>query len=106
MMKITLLAALLMSLSAPPQISLLERQALDTVRQIQASRLDDALPRASFPAWFNKVVGPKAGVVWQLTECGERRDRQQGAEQDLKACIEADALLPDGRKVVVAISVG
>src|SRR5262249_2572121 len=103
-MKITLLIILLMSLQAPTEIALLERQALGALQRLEAFRLDASLPRASFLTWFNKTIGPEAGVVWQLTECGERHYRPNGMGKDLEACLEADALLPDGCKVMVAIS--
>jgi TonB family protein len=105
-MKIAAITMLLMWLPAPPQVGTLEKQALDTVKRMMVSRLDVGLPGYSFATWFNNVIGPEAGVVWQLTECGESIVHQNGAERDLIACTEADAILPDGRKVVVAISVG
>jgi TonB family protein len=69
---------------------------------MSASNLDAALPNRPFASWFNEVIGPKAGVVWQLTECGEQIE----AGKDLPACAEVNASLPDGRKVFVVISVG
>jgi TonB family protein len=45
-------------------------------------------------------------VVWQLTECGEQISATGETEQDLPACAEINARLPDGRNVFVAISVG
>ncbi|HKX30056.1 MAG TPA: hypothetical protein VJ302_20370, partial [Blastocatellia bacterium] len=105
-MKITLIMVLLTCLPGSQQVDSLERQALETVQRMPVSKLDPMLPGSSFATWFNKVVGPGAGVVWQLTECGERIDQQKAGERDLNACLEADAILADGRKVVVAIGVG
>jgi TonB family protein len=45
-------------------------------------------------------------VVWQLTECREQLVAPDKAGQDLPACAEVNANLPDGRKVFVVISVG
>jgi TonB family protein len=73
---------------------------------MSASDLDAALPDRHFAGWFSEVIGPKAGVVWQLTECGERIAASGEAGQDLPACAEVNASLPDGRKVFVIISVG
>ncbi|HKX32283.1 MAG TPA: energy transducer TonB [Blastocatellia bacterium] len=84
----------------------MEKQALKAVRRMPVSKLDSALPSSSFSSWFNQVIGPEAAVIWQLTECGVHIDQENGAERDLMACTEADAILPDGRKVVVAINVG
>jgi len=73
---------------------------------MSASDLDAALPNRPFASWLSEVVGPKAGVVWQLTECGERIATTGEAGHDLPACAEVNASLPDGRKVFIAISVG
>jgi TonB family protein len=73
---------------------------------MSASDLDAALPNRPFASWFNEVIGPKAGVVWQLTECGEGIAASGGTGHDLPACAEVNASLPGGRKVFVVISVG
>jgi TonB family protein len=73
---------------------------------MSAYQLDAALPDRPFASWLSEVIGPKAGVVWQLTECGERIAATGEAGQDLPACAEVSAIMPDGRKVFVAISVG
>jgi Gram-negative bacterial TonB protein C-terminal len=83
-----------------------EGNAVFTVRHMPASELDAELPGSSFNLWFNQLVGPKAGVIWQLNECGEGSARQNRTERDLSACVEANAVLADGRQVIVAISVG
>jgi TonB family protein len=79
-----------------------EKQAISSAQEMSASALDESLPNRPFASWFSEVIGPKAGVVWQLTECGE----QIGAGKDLPACAEVNASLPGGRKVFVTISVG
>jgi TonB family protein len=71
-----------------------------------ASALDAELPGRPFASWFEEVTGPKAGVIWQLTECGEQIAAPDKTGQDLSACAEVNANLPDGRKVFVRISVG
>jgi hypothetical protein len=88
------------------QVVEIEKQALAIVQQMPVSSLDPELPEFSFATWFKQVVGPNAGVVWQLTECGELNERKIRGDGDLTACTEVNALLPDGRKVMIAISVG
>jgi hypothetical protein len=70
---------------------------------MSASNLDAALPDRPFAGWFSEVIGPKAGVVWQLTECGEQIGAPDKTGRDLRACAEINANLPDGRKVFVAM---
>jgi protein TonB len=77
----------------------------DTQRTL-ASVLDAELPRLSFAEWFGKVVGPSAGVVWQLGECGERGEDSLQATGDIRACVEANAMLADGRRVILMFAVG
>jgi hypothetical protein len=95
-----------MCLPLPQRVVDIERQALATVQQLPVSSLDPELPNTSFANWFSQLVGPNAGVIWQLTECGEFVDRQSTSELDITACTEANAVLPDGRKVMVAIRIG
>ena len=80
-----------------------EKQAVDLVQHTPISKLDADLPSSPFGPWFSQLMGPKAVVVWQLAECGERKER---SERDSMACAEASAILPDGRQVIVAVKVG
>src|SRR5215510_5288788 len=89
-----------------PQVDSFEKQALSLVRAMPASALDAELPGRSFGSWFEQLTGPKAGVIWQLTECGDQIVAPEKTGQDLPACAEVNANLPDGRKVFVRISVG
>src|SRR5262245_14151745 len=98
--------SLSLCLSVAGQIKSFEKQAISSAQEMSASDLDAALPNRPFAGWFSEVIGPKAGVVWQLTECGERIAASGEAGHDLTACAEVNASLPGGRKVFVAISVG
>src|SRR5262245_50418241 len=105
-----LLVFLSLSLSLPlsvaGQIKSFEKDAISSAQEMSASDLDAALPDRPFASWFSEVIGPKAGVVWQLTECGERIAASGEAGHDLPACAEVNASLPGGQKVFVVISVG
>jgi len=88
------------------QVGSFEKGAISSAQTISASDLDEALPDRPFAGWFNETIGPDAGVVWQLTQCGAPINAPGEAGQDLPACAEITACLPDGRRVYVAISVG
>jgi protein TonB len=94
------------SMASSTQTDSFEKQALSLVRAMPASALDAELPGRSFGSWFEQLAGPKAGVIWQLTECGEQTAAPDQTGQDMPACTEVNANLPDGRKVFVRISVG
>lgn len=103
---LSVLVSLCGSVAGAPQTGSFEKQALSSAREMPASDLDEALPARLFADWFNKIVGPNAGVVWQLTECGEQIGSPGQPGYDLPACAEINATLQDGRRVFVAISVG
>jgi TonB family protein len=97
----------------------MEKQALTIAQHVPVNVLDRTLPGSPFSSWFEQVVGQKSGVIWQLGECGQPtidptlastqdsgQDTAQLESGDIPACVEANAVLPDGRKVVVMIRVG
>lgn len=88
------------------QIDPFEKQALSLVKTTLASDLDAKLPGLPFAKWLEQIVGAKAGMIWQLTECGKQVVTAGGTEIDLPACAEFNALLPDKRRVFIAVSVG
>jgi TonB family protein len=98
--------ALCLFASSAFQPTSFEKRALALAQRLPATNLDKELPPLPFATWFKQLIGPEAGVIWQLTECGERSSPPGGTEQDLPACVEANALLPDGNKVIVLINVG
>src|SRR5262245_15359617 len=81
--------------------ALTEKRAVAGAQRVLVSELDAELPPRPFADWFRQLVGPQAGVNWQLSECGQHGDPGEGP-----ACAEVNALLPDGRKAVVMIAVG
>jgi TonB family protein len=89
-----------------PQTESLQKQAIVLAQRTPASDLDPVLPNVSLTTWFTQLVGPRAGVIWQLSECGEAITAPGEEGPDLPACLEANAILPDGQKVVLAISIG
>src|SRR5262249_48407970 len=102
---VTTLIALSLFLNYEPAQSF-EKQAVSDTQRTLASDLDAELPRLPFTDWFGKVVGPGAGVVWQLSECGELIDPAPNGIEDKQACVEVNATLSDGRRAIVMIVVG
>jgi len=87
-----LLAALL---CATAQDSALEGKAVTRVQQTPAYQYDPVLPSRPFGSWLNLVVGQQSGVSWRLGECIEQVEMASEVEQDITACVEATAILPD-----------
>jgi TonB-like protein len=106
-MKIFVIANVLcIWMAGATQVGSFEERAISSAQKMSAYDLDQALPDRPFARWFKETIGPNAGVVWQLIECGEQITAPGETGQDLPACAEINAYLPDGRKVYVAISVG
>jgi TonB family protein len=88
-----------------PQSPAFENQAISRVQQLNVSQLDASLRERSLSSWLQQVVGPRAGMSWQLTDCGEQA-ASPGSQAEVQACVEMSALLPDDRKVVILTWVG
>jgi TonB family protein len=102
----TAIAAGYLWLCGQPQTLSLDKRAVALMQQLPVSSLDPQLPNRPFANWFREIVGHRAGVVWQLSECGGRAGNPADRGTELTACAEANAMLPDGRKVVVMVAVG
>lgn len=101
----TLIALCLLLNNQPPQSPWEKRVVADTQHTL-ASDLDAELPRLSFRDWFEKVVRQRAGVIWQLSECGKVAGTSSNATEDVRACVEVNTILHDGRRVIVMVTVG
>ncbi len=103
---VTTLIAFFLFLNNQPAQSSLEKRAVADTQRMLASELDAELPRLPFTDWFGKVVGPGTGMIWQLSECGDRLEASPDATGDVRACVEVNTILPDGRRVILMIAVG
>jgi TonB family protein len=84
----------------------LEKRAVSETQRILAQELDPELPMLPFANWLKQVFGAGAGIVWQLGECGEATSASSNPAGDIRACVEANSILSDGRRVIVMISIG
>src|SRR5262245_32438231 len=57
--------------SVAGQTGWFEKRAISSAQEMSASELDAALADRPFAGWLSEVIGPNAGVVWQLAECGD-----------------------------------
>jgi TonB family protein len=103
-LSVSLSLCLFVSVAGSIQTESFEKKALALAKELPASDLDAELPSRSLGYWLEQVFGSKAGMVWQLAECGE--PIIVADETDMPACAEINAVLPDRRRVFVAIRVG
>jgi TonB family protein len=86
-----------------PFLSLeVEKKAIARVQQVMASDLDSELHIMPFATWLKEVAGHGTEVIWQLSECGG----VTSTPTDIRACVEANIMLLDGRRVILAVAVG
>src|SRR5262245_1634089 len=106
MNEFTIAILLVALMGVASQDSTLEDKAVNRVQQTPASKFDPTLPSRPFGNWLSQVVGPQSGVSWRLGECIDQNGTASGWEQNIPACVEATAILPDDRKIVTQIHVG
>ncbi len=80
-----------------------DKKAIALVQRTPVSTLEEAMPNQPFADWFAAVIGTRAGIVWQLGECEQAFAVRGG---DPPACVETNAVLADGRKIIVKVAVG
>lgn len=103
---VTALIVLSMLWNYPTQTSL-EKRAVDATQRTLASELDTDLPSLPFAEWLRKAVRqPAEAIVWQLSECGEQVEAGPNSSSDPRACVEANTILTDGRRIIVMVAVG
>ena len=102
---LSVIAAAILCVAGRSQELKFEKQALELVQRTPVSTLESEMPKRRFDDWFKELVGAKAGIIWQLSEC-DQGVGVRGPGADLPACVEANALLTDGRKVAVMVAVG
>jgi TonB family protein len=96
----------------------MEKPELTVSQRVPVNELDKGLPGSPSSSWFEQVVSQRSGVIWQLGECGQSiidptlastqdslQDSTQLESRDIPACVEANAVLPGGRREVVMIRV-
>lgn len=107
MKKLISCIALTIALSGATYAQITSDDAIDLLQDYPVAKLDSLLPRAPFLTWFKSVVGGSTPLQWEVNDCGERSGIPMVDEQrDLPVCLEVSAVLPDTRKIGVAVWVG
>jgi hypothetical protein len=84
-----------------------ESRIISHGKGIRVSKLDNRLPRQRFDWWLQQVVGLKAKLHWEANDCGEQTGAAGGdANRDIPTCVEVEARLSSGSRLVVTIVVG
>lgn len=103
---IALLAAFIAATSAWAQNDQHEKRAIAYAKRVPVSQFDASLAGQRFGEWLRATVGPHAKIKWEVNDCGEQTGTAADIGRDFPSCVEADAELPDGRKIVIRVAVG
>lgn len=81
-----------------------EPAAIARAQNVLVSDLSAGQPRVSLMDWLLGLVG---AATWSIDDCGEQTGNPAlDAGRDFPVCITAQAMLPDGRAVLVSVLVG
>ena len=81
-----------------------ELRAIRAGKHASVRVLDPTLPNVQFSAWFRKLVGSKARIVWEVNDCGEQTGSPGDDPEVIPMCAEATAELAGEKRVVVSIA--
>jgi hypothetical protein len=84
----------------------LDRKAIQRGRKVQVSQLDPKLPAMTLERFVQAQAGRGSRITWEANDCGEQTGSPADADRDFPLCAEANALLEDGRTIVVRVGVG
>jgi hypothetical protein len=86
--------------------SALDRKAIQRGRKVLVSQLDPKLPPVTLESFVQAQAGRGSRITWEANDCGEQTGSPADAGRDFPLCAEANALLEDGRTIVVRVGVG
>lgn len=68
-----------------------EAETIDYAKKYLVSNIEPNLPRQSFAVWFQKTIGKKAKMRWEINDCGEQSGTPADSGRDFPMCVEATA---------------
>jgi len=76
---------------------------VEEAKSVNANVLDTTLPKTHFEKWFvNFTATSKA--TWEVNGCGEQDG--SGKQTDFPICVDAQAELANGDKLIISIALG
>jgi hypothetical protein len=93
--------------SAAPQPPAREATAISAARNAVAQDIEKALPRVTFEAWVQGLVGAQAALRWETNDCGEQTGNPAlDKGRDFPVCVEVEAGVAGGRRISLSLMVG
>jgi hypothetical protein len=96
----------LVVLGAAPQ-ALPETAAINVAKNAVVQDMDKALPRVTFEAWVQGLVGAQAALKWSVNDCGEQTGNPAlDKGRDFPICAEVQVGLAGDRQLRLSLMVG
>lgn len=73
------------------QTKKLEAAVIAKAKTTLVSQIEKGLPRQPFAVWFQKIVGRKTPITWEINDCGEQSGTPEDRGRDFSMCVEATA---------------
>ena len=87
---------------APPQAA-----AISAARNAVVQDMEKTLPRVTFEAWVQGLVGAQAVLKWSTNDCGEQTGNPAVDKgRDFPICAEVQAPVSGDRQLSLSLSVG
>ena len=87
---------------APPQAA-----AISAAKNAVVQDMEKTLPRATFEAWVQGLVGAQAALKWSTNDCGEQTGNPAlDRGRDLPICAEVQVAVSGDRRLSLSLTVG
>jgi hypothetical protein len=87
---------------APPQAA-----AISAAKNAVVQDVEKALPRVTFEAWLQGLVGPQAALKWSTNDCGEQTGNPAlDRGRDFPICAEVQVAVAGDRQLSLSLMVG
>lgn len=90
-------------LSQSPRV---QAEALRATKHTIVRTIDSTLPAMTLERWLQQQLGPRIEIHCEVNDCGESTGSSADAGRDLPFCVEASALVRDGRTLTLAFFAG
>jgi hypothetical protein len=96
----------LVVLGAPPQAPP-QAAAISAAKNAVVQDMEKALPRVTFEAWLQGLVGAQATLKWETNDCGEQTGNPAvDRGRDFPICAEVEVAVAGDRQLSLSLMVG
>jgi hypothetical protein len=103
---VRLLVLFVLVVRAAPQVPA-QHAVISAAKNAVVQDLERTLPRATFEAWVQGLVGARTALAWSTNDCGEQTGEPAlDRGRDIPLCAEVQAAVAGGRRLSLSLMVG